>query len=152
MYAFGWSVRPSGSDTARIEREKDVAQSLRAAHVFATFTDIAAVAVLVTGPANPFALWLLRSSLWHFGLSPWLLRVSLNVTMPAPVLMAAGFRTDDRESNDTYGNANGDTSAASGLGIVDRSNCQAHGDGQNDKRFCSLMEHALTPPRAPIGR
>ena len=76
----------------------DVAQLLRAAHVFATFTDIAAVAVLETGPTTPFALWLFRLSLW-------LLRVSLNLTMPALVPMAAGFRTDNRESYDAYGNS-----------------------------------------------
>jgi hypothetical protein len=121
---------------------------LRAAHVFATFTDIAAVAVLVAGPTNPFAFWLLRLARRHFRLSLWLLRLSLNLPMPALVPMAAGFRTDKRESNDTYGNSDGDTSAASRLRIVDRNNRQAHGDRQDDKRFCSLMEHELTPPRA----
>ena len=88
---------------------------MRAAHVFATFTDIAAVAVLKTGPTTPFALWL-------FSLSLWFLRVSLNLPMPALVPMAAGFRTDNRESYDAYGNSNGDTSAASRLRIVDRNN------------------------------
>jgi len=120
----------------------DVAQLLRAAHVFATFTDIAAVAVLETGPTTPFALWL-------FHLSLWLLRVSLNLTMPALVPRAAGFRTDNRKSYDAYGNSKGDTSAASRLRIVDRNNRQAHGERQDDNRFCSLMEHELTPPRAP---
>ena len=89
--------------------------SLRAANVFATFTDIAAVAVLKTRPTTPFALWLFR-------LSRWLLRMSLNLTMPALVPMAAGFSTDNRESYDAYGNSNGDTSAASRLRIVDRNN------------------------------
>jgi hypothetical protein len=36
--------------------------------------------------------------------------------------MAAGFRTDNRESYNAYGNSNGDTSAASRLRIVDRNN------------------------------
>ena len=88
---------------------------MRAAHVFATFTDIGAVAVLETGPTTPFALWPFRLSLWHF-------RLSLNLTMPALVPMAAGFRSDNRESYDAYGNSNGDTSAASRLRIVDRNN------------------------------
>jgi hypothetical protein len=88
---------------------------LRAAHVFATFTDIAAVTVLKTGPTTPFALWPFRLSLW-------LLRLSLNLTMPALGPMAAGFRTDNRESYDAYGNSNGDTSAAARLRIVDRNN------------------------------
>jgi hypothetical protein len=92
----------------------------------------------------------LRLSRWHFCLSLWLLRLALNWPMPALVPMAAGFRTDKRESNDTHGNSNGDTSAASRLRIVDRNNRQAHGDRQDDKRFCSLMEHGLTPPRAPV--
>jgi hypothetical protein len=81
--------------------------------------------------------------LWHF-------RLSLNLTMPAFVPMAAGFRTDNRERYDAYGNSNGDTSAASRLRIVDRNNRQARGDCQYDKRLCSLLEHFLTPPRAPI--
>ena len=95
---------------------------MRAAYVFATFTDIAAVAVLVTGPTTPFALWLLRWSRWHFCLSLWHFRASLNLTMPALGPMAAGFSTDNRESYDAYGNSNGDTSAAARLRIVDRNN------------------------------
>jgi hypothetical protein len=89
--------------------------SWRAAHVFATFTDTGTVAVVETGPTTPFTLWLFR-------LSPWLFRLSLNLTMPALVPMAAGFRTDYRESYNAYGNSNGDTSAASRLRIVDRNN------------------------------
>jgi hypothetical protein len=70
--------------------------------------------------------------------------------MPALGPLAAGFRTDNRESDDAYGNSSGDTTAASRLRIVDRNNRQAHGDCQDDKRFCSLMEHEPTPPRATI--
>jgi hypothetical protein len=117
--------------------------SLRAAHVLATFTDVGAVAVLVTGPTTPFALRPFRLWLWHFGLS-------LNLPMPALVPRAAGFRTDNRESYDADGNSNGDAAAASRLRVVDRNNRQAHGDCQDDKRLCSLLEHQLTPPRAPI--
>jgi hypothetical protein len=84
--------------------------------------DIAAVAVLVASPTTPFALWLLRWSPRHFRLSLWHFRASLNLTMPALVPVAAGFRTDNRESYDAYGNSNGDTSAASRLRIVDRNN------------------------------
>jgi hypothetical protein len=84
-------------------------------------------------------------------LSRWHFRLSLNLTMPALGLLAAGFRTDNRESDNTYGNSNGDTAAASRLRIVDRNDRQADGDGQDDKRFCSLMEHEPTPPRALIG-
>jgi hypothetical protein len=114
--------------------------SLGAADVFATFTDIGAVAVLVTGPATPFALRRFRLPLWHF-------RLSLNLAMPALGLLAAGFRYD-RESNDAYGNSSGDTAAASRLRIVDRNNRQAHGNGEDDKRFCGLMEHE---PNSPSG-
>ncbi|WP_267873855.1 hypothetical protein [Hyphomicrobium album] len=40
--------------------------------------------------------------------------------MPALVPMAAGFRTDNRESYNANGDSGGDTSAASSLRIVDR--------------------------------
>ena len=59
--------------------------------------------------------------------------------------LAAGFRADNRKSYDAYGNPNGDASAASRLRVVDRNNREARGDCQYDKRFCSLLEHALLP-------
>ncbi len=90
-------------------------RSMRAAHVFATFTDIGAVAVLETGPTTPCALWLFRLWPWHF-------RLSLNLTMLALVPMAAAFRTDNRESYNAYGDSGGDTSAASRLRRVDWNN------------------------------
>jgi hypothetical protein len=66
--------------------------------------------------------------------------------MPALVPGAAGLRTDNRERYDAYGNSNGDAAAASRLRIVDWNNRQAHGNGHDDQRFCSLMEHEPTPP------
>jgi hypothetical protein len=42
--------------------------------------------------------------------------------MPALGPVAVGFRADNRESNNAYGNPNGNTSAASRLRIIDRSN------------------------------